>query len=177
MSGDHRMNVESLITLLLGGGIVSSIFAWISTRHRPKIDQAKLVMDGQQGFIDDLRGERDRLDDRVTAQADRIDNLLTRMADTEDTAKQAASHAHAADERATAMETAATLAKEAAEALALAVDVVTAHMIDLRDGVETHRYPPWPPVPPGQNWIADEDFTTPIALPALPPTEPTPKKE
>lgn len=135
------MTWEAAVAVLLGGGLLGSLVSWWTTRHRPKVDRAEVVMTGQASLLDDIREERDRLDQR-------IDKVEAR-------AVTAESRALAADRRATEAEelTAYAVAQNSA-----AIDLYLATV----RGVHAGTIPPWLPTPPLlADRISDADLPDP----------------
>jgi len=61
------VDIEQWIGGILGGGLLGSLMTWWTSRHRPKVDTAQVILSGQNSFIDQLQEERDRLDKRIDA--------------------------------------------------------------------------------------------------------------
>jgi len=73
------VNLDQIVGVLLGGGILGTIVTWLTTKHRPKVDTAQVVITGQGNFIDDLResvkAEREEKD-KQRARADACEETL-----------------------------------------------------------------------------------------------------
>lgn len=117
------MSWQEIIVALLGaGGLAGAAASWITTRHRPKVDQAEVVITGQGSLIDDIREERDRLDRRID--------------DVQQQATAAQQRALSADRRATAAE---EMAAQAVAQESAAID----HHLDIVWRVHRGEIPPW----------------------------------
>src|SRR5690606_26164830 len=117
------MTWQEIVVALLGtGGLLGAIVSWRTTRHRPQVDRAEVVITGQGSLIDDIREERDRLDGRIDA--------------IQQQATAAEGRAMSADRRATAAEELAAMAIAHESAL---VD----HHLDILRRVHAGEIPPW----------------------------------
>ena len=139
--GSHRMNLEQWAALILGGGGIGSIVAWLTSRHKPKVDTAQVVLTGSDNLINQLQEERNRLDERITAVE-----------------KSAATRIDEVSRRADAAESRAAEAERNATYLAADMARITDHHLAVIRGVAAGTVPPWPPVPKGQNWLTDADY-------------------
>ena len=131
------VNLEQWIALILGGGLFGSAVSWLTTRHRPKVDTAQMVLTGSDSLINNLQEERDRLDKRMDALSDRLDSAVVKAGNAERRAE---------------------IAEKNAEYLAADMAKITDHHLATVRGVAAGTIPPWLPVPPGQNWLTDDDY-------------------
>lgn len=101
------MTTEDLVKYLLGGGFLTSLAAWWASRHKPRVDQAQLVISGSKDLIDELQEERDALKaerkelkeereaerrahrEKVAEQDAKIEKLTHRVTEAEDVARDA----------------------------------------------------------------------------------------
>ena len=113
---------EIVVAILGAGGLLGAAVSWRTTRHRPEVDRAEVVITGQGSLIDDIREERDRLDGRIDA--------ISRQA------TDAEGRALSADRRATAAEELAALAVAQESA---AID----HHLEIVRLVDQGLIPPW----------------------------------
>lgn len=118
MQGE-RMDIGQIVTIVLGGGLLGSVVTWLTNRHRPKVDQAQVVLTGSDNLINQLQEERDRLDRRIDQVEQRAHGAETRATDAEATA---------------------------AFAVAKVADLADHHLTVVR-GFAAGTIPPLPPIP------------------------------
>lgn len=113
---------EIVVAILGAGGLLGAIVSWRTTRHRPEVDRAEVVITGQGSLIDDIREERDRLDRRID---------------------EVGQQALAAEQRALSADRRATEAEQlAAQALAQESAAID-HHLDVVRRVHAGEIPPW----------------------------------
>lgn len=138
MQRGESMDVAQLVTIVLGGGLLGSLVTWWTSRHRPKVDTAQVVLTGSDNLINQLQEERDRLDER-------IDKVEKRAREVEKRAESAEARAKEAEET-----VGYTIAKVA--------DLSDLHIRTVH-GFRSGTVPPLPPIPPSLADVLDEgDF-------------------
>lgn len=131
MQRGEGMDVAQLVTIVLGGGLLGSVVTWWTSRHRPKVDTAQVVLTGSDNLINQLQEERDRLDSRI----DKVEK-----------------RAREAEARAAEAESAAGYA------IAKVADLSDLHIRTVH-GVAEGKVPPWLPIPPAlADVLAPEDY-------------------
>ena len=131
------MNLEQLVGVLLGGGILGTVVTWLTTKHRPKVDTAQVVITGQGDFIDDLReavkGEREEKD-KQRARADACEETLRQERARWDTKEREYQSRHDSQQRQIG-------------ALADRLDAAVGHVWLLETGIANQTIPPIPDRP------------------------------
>lgn len=129
--------LDQWIIGILGSGLLGTLVLWRTTRHKPGVDTAQVVLTGQRDFIDNLQEERDRLDLRIDKMQEERDREREQQNQRMDAIEARAAWA---EQRASAAERSA--ANAAAENLAL-----LQHHLDTLRGVAVGAVPPWLPIP------------------------------
>ena len=55
MQRGDGMDVAQLVTIVMGGGLLGSLVTWWTSRHRPKVDTAQVVLAGSDALINQLQ--------------------------------------------------------------------------------------------------------------------------
>ena len=131
------MSIETVLTIVLGGGLIGSVLAFWTTRHRPRVDNAQLVITGQTGFIDNLQ-------EQLTSANDEVRDLKAALKACEDQARMERGRHDTAirEERARGD----GLLKQNG-ALADRLDVALGHLWLLETGITEATIPPLPARP------------------------------
>ena len=134
------MTAEDLVKWLLGGGLITSLAALWQSRHRPRVDQAQLVIEGNTSLVDNLQEERDAL------KAERTELKAERQREREEHGakiREQDAKIEALTERVVVAEEAARDAKQMTTYAVAENANLVGYIIATAEGIVARRVPPW----------------------------------